>query len=57
MPFALEPAEGRDPFHAGEHEAHQRFGSAALAREMQGVIVDRLSAERPELTLERIIAD
>lgn len=51
MPFALEPAEGRDPFHAGEHEAHQRFGSAALAREMQGVIVDRLSAEQARLML------
>ncbi len=36
--------EDPDVFHAGEREAHRRFGVESLAREMEGVVAPQLSA-------------
>ena len=44
MRIILEDPYERDLFHAGEREAHRRFGVDAEAREMKGTISDQLSA-------------
>ena len=44
MRIVLENPDGPGIFHAGERKAHALFGVQAQAREMQGVVVDRLSA-------------
>lgn len=44
MRIILEDPDGPGIFHAGEREAHRRFGVQEQAREMQGVVADRLSA-------------
>ena len=44
MRIILENPYERDIFHAGEREAHRRFGVEAEAREMKGTISDQLSA-------------
>ena len=44
MRIILEDPYERDIFHAGEREAHRRFGVEAEAREMKGTISDQLSA-------------
>lgn len=44
MRIILENPDGPDIFHAGEREAHRRFGVQEQAREMQGTVADRLSA-------------
>jgi len=44
MRIILEDPGAPDIFHAGEREAHRRFGVQAQAREMQGTVASRLSA-------------
>lgn len=44
MRIILKDPYERDIFHAGECEAHRRFGVEAEAREMKGTIGDHLSA-------------
>ena len=44
MRIILEDPYERDIFHAGEREAHRRFGVAAEAREMKATVNSQLSA-------------